>query len=164
MSNFTRNGFCSLKFTHICIICFFRCTLYIFNYSWFCLDQIQEYSLPYFLCHGSPPLSFGHADPPRSSKYWPCLDAAIPFQGFPTHLTCTFYMYILQVHLTCTSYMYILHLQYNLCFEFKIWVSDISKWKKFDYFLWLARLRLGISRVKITIFDQLMPLPITEIR
>ena len=61
-------------------------TFYNF-WSWLWLDRIQEYSLPYFLCHGSPPLSFGQADPPRSSKYWPCLDAAIPFSGFQYNRT-----------------------------------------------------------------------------
>jgi len=69
-------GFLQLEI-YIHIHYMFPYTFYSF-WSWFWSDRIQEYSLPYFLCHGSPPLSFGQADPPRSSKYWPCLDAAIP--------------------------------------------------------------------------------------
>ena len=124
------NGFCSLKFTDICIICNLPCTLYILNYSWFWLNQIQEYSLPYFLCHGSPPLSFGHADPPRSSKYWPCLDAAIPFQGFLTHHTCSFHMYILHIHFTCTSYYLIKWKNVTIFYDWQYYVGEYLAWKQ----------------------------------
>ena len=79
------NGFLQLEiYRHMHYM--FSNTFYNF-WSWLWLDRIQEYSLPYFLCHGSPPLSFGQADPPRSSKYWPCLDAAIPFSGFEYYRT-----------------------------------------------------------------------------